>query len=81
MSSRTTIHRPFSRARRLAALAMRLDRPKKAVIAAMSQMSSSVKPCSASTAKSSSSMSSDSRQTAMAKSSIAIWRGVMSALR
>jgi hypothetical protein len=60
---------------------MRFDRPKKAVIAAMSQMSSSSKPCACSGGKSASSISCERRQTFIAKSSIARWRGVMSALR
>ena len=60
---------------------MRLDRPKKAVIAPMSQMSSSEKPCSCSRAKSVSSTASGSRQSLSAMSSIAFWRGVASDLR
>ena len=60
---------------------MRLDRPKNAVMAAMSQMSSSSKPWACRRAKSASSISCDRSQTFMAKSSMARWRGVMSALR
>ena len=52
-------------------LAMRLDRPKNAVMAAMSQMSSSENPCPCSGVKSSSLISWERRQTFMAKSSIA----------
>ena len=62
-------------------LAMRLDRPKKAVMAAMSQASSSLKPWAARAAKSASSISCEARQTFIAKSSMARWRGLMSALR
>ena len=62
-------------------LAMRLDSPKKAVMAAMSQMSSSSRPWACSSAKSASSISWLRWQTFMAKSSMARWRGVMSALR
>ena len=50
-------------------------------IAAMSQASSSAKPCAASAAKSASEISSAARLTFMAKSSMARWRCVMSALR
>ena len=62
-------------------LAMRFDNPKKAVMAAMSQMSSSLKPCACKGAKSSSSICAESRQTFIAKSSIALCRSLMSALR
>ncbi|MNY70992.1 hypothetical protein D3C86_2092410 [compost metagenome] len=60
---------------------MRLLRPKNAVMAAMSQMSSSSKPCACRATKSASSISWLRWQTFIAKSSIARWRGVMSALR
>ena len=50
-------------------------------MAPMSQMSSSSKPCARSAAKSASSMAAESVQTFIAKSSMARWRGVMSALR
>ena len=62
-------------------LAMRFERAKKAVMAAMSQMSSSEKPCACSGGKSSSPIWWDRSQTFIANSSIARWRGVMSALR
>ena len=62
--------------------AIRFDSAKNAAIAAMSQMSSSVKPCARSAAKSASSIvAAIAAQTFIAKSSIARWRGVMSALR
>ena len=60
---------------------MRLLRPKKAVIAPMSQMSSSSKPCARRAAKSASSIAAEFVHTFIAKSSIARCRGVMSALR
>ena len=60
-------------------LAMRFDKPKNAVMAAMSQASSSSNPCACRAAKSASSMAWDCKQTFMAKSSMARWRGVMSA--
>ena len=55
--------------------------PKKAAMAAMSQTSSSVKPCARSGSKSASLDLVRAAQTLMAKSSIAFCRGVMSALR
>ncbi len=60
---------------------MRLLRPKKAVMAPMSQMSSSSKPCARSAARSASSMAAEWVQTFIAKSSIARCLGEMSALR
>ncbi len=61
--------------------AMRLLRPKKAVMPAMSQMSSSLKPWLRKVSKSSSQIDLASFHTFMAKSSMAICFGVMSALR
>jgi hypothetical protein len=62
-------------------LAIRFDRAKNAAIAAISQMSSSLKPCREISAKSGPDISYAARLTFMAKSSIAFCRGVMSALR
>ena len=62
-------------------LAMRLDRPKKPVMAAMSQISSSESSWPRRVSKSSSQIYLLSLETFMAKSSMAICRGVMSALR
>ena len=60
---------------------MRLLRPKNALMAPMSQMSSSLKPWARSAAKSLSSIRCEAVVTLNAKSSMARWRGVMSALR
>jgi hypothetical protein len=62
-------------------LAIRFDSAKNAEIAAISQMSSSSKPWPAIAAKSSSEILCASMLTFMAKSSMALWRGVISALR
>ena len=61
--------------------AIRLERPNRPVMAPMSHASSSLNPCSRSASKSASPTPAESLQTYIAKSSIAFWRGVMSALR
>jgi len=63
------------------ALASRFDIAKNAAMEAMSQASSAVKPCAASAAMSPSPTACASSATFIAKSSIAIWRGLRSALR
>ena len=60
---------------------MRLERLKKAATAPMSQMSESVKPCPRRRSKSAWSISAECSVTLTAKSSMARWRGVMSATR
>lgn len=60
---------------------MRLDSPKKAAMAPMSQASSSSKPCSRSAAKSASSRVCEAVVTFIAKSSIARCRSMIGALR
>ena len=52
-------------------MAIRFERPKRAVMPAMSQASSSLKPCARSAAKSASPSAAESLQTFIAKSSIA----------
>ncbi|MND04003.1 hypothetical protein D3C83_240760 [compost metagenome] len=62
-------------------LAMRLESAKNALIAPISQMSSSLNPWLRSSAKSASLTSADLSATLKEKSSMAFCRGVMSALR